>query len=161
MTSDSVRLGADLVLDRVRPDEIPVLTRLKRASYAPWLPILGLEPLPYRADYGAVLADHEAWFARDAAGTEIGALVLGFPDDHVLIWSVAVAASTSRRGIGRALLDFAEAEAIRRGLDEVRLYTNALMARNIALYLSLGYDETGRETTLDGRQVVHMAKRVA
>jgi len=158
MTSDGVSLGSDLILDRVRPDEIPALTHLKRAAYAPWLPVLGLEPLPYRADYAALLADHEAWFVRDANGTEVGALVMGFPGDHALIWSVG--ASAGGRGIGRVLMSFAEAEAIRRGLSEVRLYTNALMARNIALYLSLGYGETGRETTPDGRHVVHMAKRV-
>jgi len=159
MPPDSIRLGADLILDRVRHDEIPTLTRLKRSAYAPWLPILGMEPLPYRADYRALLDDHEAWFARDADGTEVGALVLGFEPDHLLIWSVA--AFAGGRGIGRALLDFAEAEAIRRSLDEVRLYTNVLMGRNIELYLSLGYGETGHETTPDGRHVVHMAKRVA
>lgn len=157
--SDDISLDPDLILDRVRPGEIALLTRLKRAAYAPWLPILGLEPLPYRADYAALLADHEAWFVRDADGRELGALVLGFAPDHLLIWSVA--ASVAGRGIGRLLLDFAEAEAFRRGLGEVRLYTNALMARNIALYLSLGYRETSRETTSDGRNVVNMAKSVA
>ena len=92
MPTDSIRLGPDLTLDRVRPDEIPALTHLKRAAYAPWLPVLGLEPLPYRADYAALLADHEAWFVRDANGTEVGALVMGFPGDHALIWSVAASA---------------------------------------------------------------------
>ena len=161
MTSEGVSLSPDLILERVRPDEVPLLTGLKRAAYAPWLPILGMEPLPYRADYGALLADHEAWFARDQNGTEIGALVLAFADDHLLVWSVAAVASTGRRGVGRALLAFAEAEAVRRNLGEVRLYTNVLMARNITLYLSLGYGETGREITSDGRHVVNMAKRVA
>ncbi len=156
--SDGIALGPDLILDRVRVDEIPLLTHLKRAAYAPWLPILGMEPLPYRADYDVVLADHEAWFVRDKDGRELGALVLGFPGDHLLIWSVS--ASVGGRGIGRALVAFAEAEAVRRGLGEVRLYTNQLLARNLALYLDLGYRETSRETTPDGRHVVNMAKAV-
>jgi ribosomal protein S18 acetylase RimI-like enzyme len=157
---DSTTLGPDLALHRVRPDEIALLTRLQRAAYAPWIPVLGLEPLPYRADYAALLRDHEAWLARDAAGAEIGALILAVPGDHLLIWSVAVAEAAGRRGIGRALIAFAEAEAARRKLGEVRLYTNVLMTRNIALYQRLGYGETHRETTPDGRRVVHMSKRV-
>jgi ribosomal protein S18 acetylase RimI-like enzyme len=160
MPSDSATPAPDLTLQPVRSHEIALLTRLQRAAYAAWLPVLGLEPLPYRADYATLLADHDAWFARDAAGVELGALVLGFLPDHVLIWSVAVTEAAGRRGIGRALIAFAEAEAIRRGLGEVRLYTNALMPRNIALYQRLGYGETGRETTPDGRRVVHMAKSV-
>ena len=157
---DSTPLGPDLALHRVRPDEIALRTRLQRSAYAPWIPVLGLEPLPYRADYAALLVDHDAWFARDAAGIEIGALILACPADHLLVWSVAVAATAGGRGIGSALVAFAEAEATRRHLDEVRLYTNALMARNIALYGHLGYGETHRETTPDGRNIVHMAKRL-
>jgi ribosomal protein S18 acetylase RimI-like enzyme len=160
MIAGPVTLGPDLSLDPVRPDEIALLTRLQRAAYAPWLPVLGLEPLPYRADYAALLADHEAWFARRPDGEEIGALILGVEPDQLLIWSVAVSAQAAGQGIGQALLRFSEAEAVRRGLGRVRLYTNALMARNIALYLKAGYVETGRETTPDGRHVVHMAKAV-
>jgi ribosomal protein S18 acetylase RimI-like enzyme len=157
---DNTTLGPDLTLHPVRPEETALLTRLQRTAYAPWIPVLGLEPLPYRADYAALLADHEAWFVRDAAGTEIGALILGFPADHLLIWSVAVSSAAGGRGVGRALIAFAEAEAVRRNFDEARLYTNALMARNIALYQRLGYGETHREAMPDGRNIVHMAKRV-
>ena len=160
MKQDSVAIGADLHLHPVRPDEIERLTRLQRGAYAPWLPILGLEPLPYRADYRQLLEDHEAWFARTADGSEVGALIVATTADHLLIWSVAVAEGHGGGGIGRALMAFAEAEAVRRGRLEVRLYTHQLMARNIALYHRLGYGETGRETTADGRRVVHMAKRL-
>ena len=136
--SDIETIGDHIALHPVRPDEIALLTRLQRAAYAPWLPVLGLEPLPYRADYAALLQDHEAWLARTPDGMEVGALILSVPADHLLIWSVAVCEGFGGRGIGRALVGFAEAEAVRRGLGEVRLYTNVLMARNIALYRRLG-----------------------
>ena len=160
MTTGCTTMSPEFALHPVRPDEIALLTRLQRAAYAPWIPILGMEPLPYHADYTALLTDHDAWLARDADGTEIGALVLGYPGDHLLIWSVAVCAANAGQGFGRKLLAFAEAEAARRGLAEVRLYTNVRMARNIALYLRQGYGETHREITSDGRHVVHMAKRI-
>jgi ribosomal protein S18 acetylase RimI-like enzyme len=153
-------IGGDLELHPVGPDAVDRLVRLQRSAYAPWLPILGLEPLPYRADYRDLLEDHEAWLARAPDGAEVGALVIATEADHLLIWSVAVAPGLHGRGIGRTLVAAAETEAVRRGRREVRLYTNVLMTRNIALYEKLGYVETGRETTPDGRHVVHMAKRV-
>ena len=41
---------------------------------------------------------------------------------------------------------FAEDEARRRGLREVRLHTNAAMADNLVMYPRLGYTKAGRET---------------
>jgi ribosomal protein S18 acetylase RimI-like enzyme len=161
MIADHTPLRADgLELRPVGSDAVDRLTRLQRAAYAPWLPVLGLEPLPYRADYRELLTDHEAWLAFDADGAEVGALVLGTEADHLLIWSVAVAPGFHGRGLGRTLVAAAEAEALRRGRREVRLYTNVLMARNIALYERMGYVETGREATPDGRRIVHMAKQL-
>ncbi|GGF31283.1 GNAT family N-acetyltransferase [Aliidongia dinghuensis] len=160
MTAEILRIGEDLDLSPVGSAEIDRLTRLQRAAYAPWLPVLGLEPLPYRADYRQLLEDHEAWFVRRGDGTEVGALVIETLPDHLLIWSVAVAPECHGQGIGRALMGFAEAETVRRGRSEVRLYTHVLMAKNIALYQRLGYVETGREATPDGRRIVHMAKRL-
>ena len=58
-----------------------------------------------------------------------------------------------------ARLDFAEAEARRRGLPEVRLYTNERMERNIALYAARGYAEIERQQGAGFRRVF-MAKRV-
>jgi hypothetical protein len=47
-------------------------------------------------------------------------------------------------GLGRRLLAFAEAEALRRGYREIRLYTHQTMVENQRLYASIGYEETGR-----------------
>ncbi len=48
------------------------------------------------------------------------------------------------RGVGRALVRFAEEHARRAGLSEVTLYTNARMTENLRFYPALGYAETGR-----------------
>ena len=48
--------------------------------------------------------------------------------------------------MGRRLLAFAEAEALRRGYCEIRLYTHQTMVENQRLYTSIGYEETGRGT---------------
>ena len=46
--------------------------------------------------------------------------------------NVAVAGNFQGKGIGRRLIDFAEAEARRRGFGEIRLYTHQTMHENIA-----------------------------
>ena len=64
------------------------------------------------------------------------------------------------RGFGRALLGFAEIEARRLGLTELRLYTHEKMTENIALYERLGFTETGRGREA-GYDRVFMRKLVA
>jgi N-acetylglutamate synthase-like GNAT family acetyltransferase len=95
----------------------------------------------------------------EEAGAVRGVLVLEQHADHLLLENVAVEPARRGEGEGRALLDFAEAEARRRGLPEVHLYTNALMERNIALYAALGYVESERRRE-EGFRRVFMAKRV-
>jgi hypothetical protein len=49
--------------------------------------------------------------------------------------------SPSRRGtgLGRALLEFTEAEARRAGFDAIHLYNHEQMTENLALYSRIGY----------------------
>ncbi len=95
----------------------------------------------------------------EEAGAVRGVLVLEGRADHLLIDNVAVEPERRGKGDGRALLGFAEVEARRRGLPEVRLYTNEKMERNIALYAARGYAETERRQE-EGFRRVFMAKRV-
>ena len=96
----------------------------------------------------------------EEAGAVRGLLVLEEHADHLLLDNVAVEPARKGTGDGRALLDFAEAEARRRGLPEIRLYTNELMERNIALYASAATPRrSGGEEK--GFSRVFMAKRVA
>ena len=81
-------------------------------------------------------------------------------DGALLLDNVAVAPSAQGKGHGQALVAFAEAEAQRRRLREVRLYTNVLMAENLALYGRLGFRETGRVSE-KGYERVYMAKAMA
>ena len=77
--------------------------------------------------------------------------------DHLVVNNVAVAPAHQGRGLGRALLAFAEDEARRRGLAEVRLHTHVAMADNLVMYPRLGYTETGRATQ-DGFHRVQFVK---
>lgn len=111
------------------------------------------------ADYAAITAAGDTWVAVDAAGLVIGSLILRDGGDHLLIWSIAVAAALQGSGIGRNLLDWAEAQANARGRAELRLYTNERMTENQAIYERNGYVRTQREDRAD-RVLIHMAKRL-
>lgn len=61
------------------------------------------------------------------------------------ITSLAVAESAGRRGLGRLLVESAEAEALRRGCSRIRLEVRADNGRAARLYRAAGYRHVGRE----------------
>jgi len=138
--------------------DVPDIARIVEAAYAPYVPRIGRKPAPMLDDHAARVRDGQA-FVFDANGTIAGVAVLLDEGDHLLLDNVAVDDAHRGMGVGRALLEFTEAEAVRRGYTEVRLYTNVMMTENIALYGRIGYRETGRGGQA-GYQRVFFAKSV-
>ncbi|MFI0367142.1 GNAT family N-acetyltransferase [Actinomadura sp. 1N219] len=132
----------------------PRIEEIVEAAYTPWAELIGARPIPMDADYAAFIEAGHVFVTGDGPD---GLIVLIPEDGVLLIENVAVAPDRHGQGIGRALLSFAEDHARALALPRLRLYTNELMARNIALYTRLGYHETGRED-IGGRNVVHMSK---
>jgi len=141
-----------------RANEAAAVTTLVEAAYSPWVPILNQRPGPMGDDYAARIAAGEAWVLEEV-GALRGLLVLEDHPDHLMLDNIAVDPARKGMGDGRVLLDFAEAEARRRGDAEIRLYTHQGMAANIAIYAKRGYVETGRRVE-KGLPRVFMAKRV-
>ena len=119
---------------------------------------MGVEPMPLLADYTEIVAAMETWLF-EGDGLE-GALALEYEPDTALIWSVATAPEAQGRGLGNRMLAFAEQRARENGCKAIRLYTNALLASNIAWYKRRGYS-VDRVEELADRQAVHMSKRLA
>jgi GNAT superfamily N-acetyltransferase len=78
-------------------------------------------------------------------------------DEGFLIDVIAVLPQHQGTGLGRALLELAEREALRQGHDSIYLFTNEKMTENLALYRRIGYVEYKRES-LDGRVRVYLRK---
>lgn len=118
---------------------------------------LDQSPLPVSEDYAPRIARGEVWLA----GAD-GLIVLETHPDHLLIFSVAVRPEAHGKGVGRAMMAFAEERARAARLAEIRLYTNARWAENISLYERIGYTETGRRDNpaRPGWILVDMAKRL-
>ena len=128
-------------------------------AYAPYIPRIGREPAPMAVDHRASsLRPAACWWPPTRRATPVGVLVIVVGTDHVLVESVAVARSAQGRGLdGRLLLGHAEQQARQLGLREVRLYANAAMTENLAMYPHLGYVEVNRRTE-DGFDWVYFLK---
>ncbi len=110
-------------------------------------------------DYAVRVAEGVVWVAEQDDGRVVGVVVLLPEQDHLLLDNVAVALEAHGKGIGRALVAFAENEGRRRGFAEIRLYTHEKMTENIAIYPRLGYAETHRAPQA-GYDRVFMRKRL-
>jgi GNAT superfamily N-acetyltransferase len=77
--------------------------------------------------------------ARKRGRTTIRVPGVRVADDLVQRHFVAVEPGHQGHGVGRALLRHAEQIAARANLNELRLYTNAAMVENVAMYPRLGY----------------------
>jgi GNAT superfamily N-acetyltransferase len=143
---------------RAEPSDVEVVRALVRDAYGHYVARIGQQPGPMRDDYIRRIADGQVWVGEEG-GEIIGLVVLEERADALLLGNVAVQPAMQGRGYGRALIAFAEQEALRRGLDTIRLYTHVLMVENIALYTRLGFVESGRVHE-KGFARVYMVKRL-
>ncbi len=140
------------------PTEADAMRDVVHAAYAHYIPRIGKPPGPMLDDYAQRIADEQAWVLEDA-GRIVGILVLEQTASSVLLDNIAVSPDGQGKGFGRALMEFAEAEARRRGFQEIQLYTHALMTENIGIYTRAGYVETHRVSE-KGYDRVYMTKRL-
>lgn len=148
-------------LRAARPEDLAAIVSLTQAAYAPYTALFGGPPIPVTEDYAPRIGRGEVWLLE--SGSELaGVLTLERHEDHAMIFSVAVSPAFQGKGFGIKLLNHADQQARLWGLPETRLYTNAKMQRNIALYLAYGYRETGRRPNPNrpGWMLVDMAKPI-
>jgi ribosomal protein S18 acetylase RimI-like enzyme len=141
------------------PGDVPAVAALVEAAFACHIAAVGRRPAPMDADHAGHVARGEQYVCDGEDGTLISSVVLVGAGDHLVVHNVAVAPHRQGQGAGRALIAFAQDEARRRGLPEVRLHTNAAMANNLLMYPRLGFTETGRSFA-GGFHRVFFAKRV-
>lgn len=146
---------------RALAGDLQTVVSLTQAAYAPYTALLGAPPIPVTEDYAPRIARGEVWVLESGGGLA-GLITLERHDDHAMIFSVAVSPDFQGKGFGIALLKHADELTRLWGLPEVRLYTNARMERNIALYLAYGFHESGRRPNpyRPGWVLVDMAKSV-
>ncbi|CAN7453509.1 GNAT family N-acetyltransferase [Mesorhizobium caraganae] len=153
MTNSSIRFRP------AEPADAAAIKDIVRAAYARWVPVIGREPLPMRADYDKAVAEHP--FDLAVEGDRIvGMIETMLEDDHLWIENVCVTPQAQGRGIGRLLLERAEQKAREAGRFELRLLTNGAFEANVSLYRRHGYTIDREEPFMDGT-TVYMSKKLA
>ena len=134
------------------------VTAVVRAAYSKWVPVLGREPMPMRADYERNIQQHRIEVLVRDGGV---AAVLETIDraDHLWIENIAVSPELQGNGLGHRLLAHAEELAVKLGASGVRLLTNSAFASNIALYSGVGYVVDRTEPFMGGT-TVYLSKRL-
>ena len=167
--SEPTSQPSGLVVVAARPEDAPEVHRLTQAAFAPYVSLdppsgaveetlhqvrtdLRSAPSPGGPAGGAALAVLE--------GKAVGCLrreTTPGADLHVI--RDAVEPSLQGRGIGRALMAWAEREAVARGCAAVTLGVRVALPGNLAFYSKLGYEVTGEHRHAGYRETTWLSMR--
>jgi ribosomal protein S18 acetylase RimI-like enzyme len=125
--------------------DVSAITEIVDQAYRHYIARMGKPPGPMLDDYAARVLEGVVWVLEEGAAVA-GIVVLLPTTNYLLLDNIAVSPARQGLGLGRQMLAFAEAEALRCGYREIRLYTHQTMVENQRLYTSIGYEETGRGT---------------
>ena len=150
-----------LTIRRATVVDAGLVRDITRAAYAEWVPLIGREPKPMTADYAHAVVAHIVDLGLAGDGRPVGLIEVVPEPTCLLIENIAVLPEARGTGAGGALLAHAEGIARGLGLADVRLYTNAAFAANIAFYARRGFAEVRRETIPGAGTAVHMTKRLS
>lgn len=143
---------------RAVPADAGLVRDIVRAAYAKWVPLIGREPRPMTANYETAIAEHVVDL-YEIHGQPIALIELVPEPSSLLVENVAVLPDHQGQGVGDTLLRHAEEVARSLQLSELRLYTNAAFASNLAFYTRRRFEPFRREALRAGGELVHM-KRV-
>ena len=138
--------------------DVPAIADVVDQAYRHYIARIGRPPGPMLDDYAARVSEGVVWVIEE--GPAIAGIIVLLPmANYLILDNIAISPARQGVGLGRRLFEFAEAEALRRGYNEIRLYTHQTMVENQRLYASIGYEETGRGTEA-GYDRVFMRKQL-
>jgi N-acetylglutamate synthase-like GNAT family acetyltransferase len=153
-----LRMSLATTIRRGSEEDVPAIEGIVRAAYQHYIARIGKPPGPMTDDYHAQVVAGNVWVL--VLDHEIVGIVVLVPEaDSMLLENVAIAPEKQRLGLGRRLIEFAEARARQCGYRKIHLYTNELMHENLAWYSRLGYQETSRRLD-SGFNRVFMSKPI-
>ncbi len=133
---------------RALPSDAASLAALVNAAYGHYVDRIGRMPGPMTDDHADLIAECDITVVESDQEI-VGLIVLCVTDEGFLIHNVAVHPNQRGKGLGRALLEFAEDAGRRSGFDSIYLYTHEMMVENLALYERIGYVEYDRRSQGD------------
>ena len=143
-----------IVIRRAIHSDAGALRDVVAAAYAGYA-AQGIDLPPVADGLDVDIRDRIVWVAAEGDRV-LGGLVLAMHDTHGHLMNVGVDPAAGGRGVGRALMDAAEAHVRNAGLAEMRLATHRDLTGNVALYEHLGWQVAGA----DGARIF-MVKRLS
>lgn len=153
-----MNVKTDVLIRSANETDASKVAELINTAYGHYVERLGMLPRPMTEDYSQVIRTRRVTVA-EIRGDIVGVIVTAINDEGFLIDNVAVHPSQRGKGLGKALLEFAEAGARRAGFDSIYLYTHEMMTENQAIYARIGYVEYDRRSQGDF-SLVYMRKQL-
>lgn len=144
---------------RAAEDDATAVKACVVAAFEHYVERIGKQPGPMLLDFLAEIRTNHVWVVEEATKI-VGAIVQYETEDGFYIDTVAALPMQQGKGVGRALLTFAEGEARRRGYKSIYLCTNSKMTENQDFYPKIGYIEYERKHD-DGYERVFYSKTLA
>ena len=138
----------EIVLRDAAPTDAPTVAEVVRQSFAEYEPWL-TPPSGANAETSDTVLQKMAQGHVTLAllgGEMVGCVFTEPRDGFLYLGRLAVLPSHRHQGVGRALMDSAEARATRSGLPAVRLGVRIALPENRAYYERLGYCHCGHGT---------------
>ena len=147
-------IGVAIDVVRVSPADVPVVHRMLNEARS-WLASRGIAQweAPFnQQEFREAAQAGKLFLALDPGGQPVGSLQLSFESEEA--WSevagsgghvrrLVISRASAGSGVGGALLDWAQAEAKKRGTPELRLECAEYNQGLIAHYQKLGFDIAG------------------
>ena len=106
---------SEYLIRPARPEDAVAVAACVDDAYGQYVARIGYRPGPMTEDYDAVIGDYDVTVV-EAAGRIVAVLVVTETDEGFLLENVAVAPAHRGTGLGRHLLEMAEAQGVPRGV---------------------------------------------
>lgn len=133
----------EITIRAAREEDVPAIKTCVDGAFGKYIERIGKPPAPMLLDYPATIREGKVWVA-ETRDELCGVLVLFPTGKGFYLDTIAVSPSVQGMGVGRALLQFAEREALRVGFSSIYLCTNVKMTENQTFYPKMGYVEFER-----------------
>ena len=141
----------NFTIRRAQPSDAEALADCIDAAYSIYASRINDLP-PVSEGISEAIEAHRVWVA-EIEHNIVGGMILIPRDGFMILENVAVHPKHTGIGLGKALLERAEADCSELGLHEIRLSTHVDIPENVRLYEHLGWQETSRSANK-----VHMSK---
>jgi GNAT superfamily N-acetyltransferase len=150
---------SEITIRPAREMDAPAIKKCVDGAFGKYIERIGKPPAPMLLDYSTLVREGKVWVAEYQDGVS-GTLVLFPTEEDFYLDTIAVSPAFQGLGLGRALLQFAEQEALLRGYTSIYLCTNIKMTENQILYPKIGYVEYDR-CREDGYDRIFYRKQLA